>query len=211
MSRSEIRCHWADRSEEMTAYHDHEWGVPLHDERRLFELLVLEGAQAGLSWSTVLSRRDGYRKAFDGFDPRSIATFGQADIDRLLEDPGIIRNRRKIESVVDNAKAYVRLEHEALTLDGLVWSFVGGVAVQNQWRTLDEVPSSTEASMSLSRGLRQRGFNFVGPTICYAFMQSAGLVNDHVRSCFRWRELAHSGPGRSKPMHRTRKGYGRRT
>ena len=173
----------------MVAYHDEEWGVPSHDERHLFELLTLEGAQAGLSWSTILRKREGYRRAFAGFDPDAVARFGEHDVERLLADEGIVRHRGKIESTVDNARALLRLRDEQ-PFATYVWSFVGGEPRVNAWRALAELPAETEESKALSRDLRRRGFRFVGPTTLYAFMQAAGLVNDHVVGCFRYEPLA---------------------
>jgi DNA-3-methyladenine glycosylase I len=179
----------------MAAYHDEEWGVPVWDERGLYELLVLEGAQAGLSWSLVLRRRDGYRRAFAGFDPEAVARFGEADEARLLADPGIVRNRLKVASTVENARAVLRLREEG-GLARHLWAAVGGAPLQNRWRTLDELPAETAESRALSRELRRRGFRFVGPTICYALMQAAGLVNDHLVSCPRHAEVAALAAGR---------------
>jgi DNA-3-methyladenine glycosylase I len=174
----------------MLEYHDTEWGVPLHDDRALFELLILEGAQAGLSWTTVLNRRDGYRRAFAGFDIPTVAAFGPEDESRLLADPGIIRNRAKVASAIGNAQAARRVAAEEGSLDQYLWSFVWGKPIQNRWQTLGELPAETDESRAMSRDLRRRGFSFVGPTICYAFMQSAGLVNDHQVGCFRYAEVA---------------------
>jgi DNA-3-methyladenine glycosylase I len=185
-----VRCAWAGADPLYRAYHDREWGVPLHDERRLFELLLLEGAQAGLAWITILRKRAGYRRAFDRFDPRRIAAYPPGKIRALLADPGIVRNRLKVEAAVRNARAYLALRQEAGGLDPFVWAFVGGRPRQNAWRTPREVPARTPESDALSRALRQRGFAFVGSTICYAFMQAAGLVNDHTVDCFRHRALA---------------------
>jgi len=174
----------------MLAYHDTEWGVPLHDDRALFELLILEGAQAGLSWTTILNRREGYRNAFAGFDPATVAAFGPDDEARLLADAGIIRNRAKVRSAIDNAQAALRVVAEQGSLDRYIWSFVDGRPIQNRWERLGELPAETDASRAMSRDLKRRGFSFVGPTICYAFMQSAGLVNDHQIGCFRYAEVA---------------------
>lgn len=177
----------------MQAYHDLEWGVPLHDDRALFELLILEGAQAGLSWSTILRRRDGYRRAFANFDVRRIAAFGPEDVERLLGDAGIIRNRQKILATIENARQVVALvDGEKQSFDQYVWSFVDGRPIVHHYKELGELPAKTPESERLSQALRKRGFGFVGPTICYAFMQSAGLVNDHVVSCFRYTELVKS-------------------
>ena len=181
MSASVERCDWAGTDPLYVAYHDTEWGVPIRDPRRLFELLCLEGAQAGLAWITILRKRDGYRAAFDAFDPERMAAYDDADRARLLADAGIVRNRAKIDAFIGNARAYLDLDD----FSGLLWSFVDGEPVINRWRTLDEVPAETDTSRAMSRELRSRGFRFVGPTICYALMQSAGLVDDHLVSCFR--------------------------
>jgi DNA-3-methyladenine glycosylase I len=174
----------------MLEYHDTEWGVPLHDDRALFELMILEGAQAGLSWTTVLNRRDGYRRAFAGFDIPTVAAFGPEDEARLLANPGIIRNRAKVASAIGNAQAALRVATDEGSLDRYLWSFVEGGPIQNQWQALGDLPADTDESRAMSRDLRRRGFSFVGPTICYAFMQSAGLVNDHQVGCFRYAEVA---------------------
>lgn len=185
------RCEWVPEGDALyTAYHDEEWGVPSHDDRHLFELLVLEGAQAGLSWSTILRKRDGYRRAFAGFDPERVARFGRREIDRLLGDPGIVRNRLKVESAVANAGAALAVRETFGSLDAYLWRFVDGRPRRNRFRTLAQIPSETAESRAMSRDLRRRGFRFVGPTICYAFMQAAGLVNDHVVTCFREPEVA---------------------
>jgi DNA-3-methyladenine glycosylase I len=181
VSASVERCRWAGTDPLYVAYHDTEWGVPIRDPRRLFELLCLEGAQAGLAWITILRKRDGYRAAFDAFDPERMAAYDDADRARLLADAGIVRNRAKIDAFIGNARAYLDLDD----FSGLLWSFVDGEPVINRWRTLDEVPAETDASHAMSRALRSKGFRFVGPTICYALMQSAGLVDDHLVSCFR--------------------------
>jgi len=173
----------------MLAYHDEEWGVPSHDDRHLFELLTLEGAQAGLSWSTILRKRDGYSRAFVGFDPEEVARFNSEDVERLLGDPGIVRNRLKVESAVSNAARVLEVREELGSFDAYVWSFVDGTPIVGRFRTLQELPAETDLSRALSRDLKRRGFRFVGPTVCYAFMQAAGLVNDHVVGCFRFREL----------------------
>jgi DNA-3-methyladenine glycosylase I len=180
------RCTWAGDDPLYVAYHDREWGVPLHDDRKLFELLILEGAQAGLAWITILRKREGYRAAFDGFDPSRIAGYGRRKIESLLKDPGIVRNRAKVLGTVQNARAFARVCEEAGSFDRHVWSFVGGRPRQNQRASMKDVPAETEESRALSRDLKKRGFTFVGPTICYAFMQAAGLVNDHVVTCFRY-------------------------
>jgi DNA-3-methyladenine glycosylase I len=181
------RCPWVpEEIPEYLAYHDEEWGVPSHDDRHLFELLVLEGAQAGLSWLTILRKREGYRRAFAGFDVEAVARFGEHDVERLLGDAGIVRHRGKIEAAVANARAALELD----SLDGFLWSFVGDEPIQNRWRKLGEIPAETAESKAMSKELKRRGFRFVGPTTCYAFMQAAGLVNDHTVDCFRYREVA---------------------
>ena len=187
------RCAWGTSDPLYVDYHDREWGVPLHDERALFELLCLEGAQAGLAWITILRKRDGYRRAFDGFHPDRLAGYGDDDVARLLADTGIVRNRAKVNSVLGNARAYLRLADDIGSVGGYLWSFVGGRPVQNRWRSMADVPAETDASRAMSRDLRRRGFSFVGPTIMYAFMQSAGMVNDHVVDCFRHPEVAALG------------------
>ena len=188
--RSTSRCEWADGSDPLYVdYHDGEWGVPSHDDHHLFEMIVLEGAQAGLSWSTILHKRAGYRRAFAGFEPEKIARFGVRKIERLLQDPGIVRNRLKVESAVANAKATLVVQDELGSLDAYLWSFVGGSPIDGRRRSLDAIPSETTESKAMSKDLKRRGFRFVGPTVCYAFMQAAGLVNDHVVTCFRYREV----------------------
>jgi len=184
------RCEWAPSDDPLyVAYHDEEWGVPSHDERHLYEMLTLEGAQAGLSWSTILRKRDGYREAFAGFDPARVARFTARDTERLLADPGIVRNRLKVESTIANARAVLALRETGDSLDALLWGFVDGEARQNRRRTLADLPAQTDESRAMSRELKRRGFRFVGPTVCYALMQAVGMVNDHVVSCFRHDEL----------------------
>ena len=190
MTDSRPRCPWGTTDPLYLAYHDTEWGIPLHDDRRLFELLNLEGAQAGLAWITILRKRDGYRRAFDGWDPEVIAAYGPDEEARLLADPGIVRNRAKVRAAIGNARAYLSMTDAPGAFDRHLWSFVGGTPIQNRWTALGGVPAETDASRALSRDLRNRGFKFVGPTIVYAFMQSAGLVNDHLVSCFRHAELS---------------------
>ena len=181
-----LRCEWVPEGDPLyLTYHDEEWGVPSHDERHLFEMLVLEGAQAGLSWSTILRKRDGYRHAFAGFEAEKVARFTARDVERLLADPGIVRNRLKVESAVANARATIALGG----LDELLWSFVGGAPIVNRWGTVSELPSETAESRAMSKELKRRGFRFVGPTVCYSLMQACGLVNDHVIGCFRYREV----------------------
>jgi DNA-3-methyladenine glycosylase I len=180
------RCEWAVGSDElMLAYHDEEWGVPSHDDRHLFELLTLEGAQAGLSWSTILRKREGYRRAFAGFDPAAVARFGPKDVERLLADPGIVRNRLKIESTVNNASRVLEVQEELGSLDAYLWAFVDGQPIVNHFRTLAELPAETDLSKAVSKDLKRRGFRFIGPTAIYAFMQSVGMVDDHTVDCFR--------------------------
>jgi DNA-3-methyladenine glycosylase I len=174
----------------MVAYHDEEWGVPSYDDRHLFEMLTLEGAQAGLSWTTILRKRDGYRRVFAGFDPAVVAAFTEQDVERLLEDPGIVRNRLKVESTIVNAGRVLEVQAEYGSLASYVWDFVGGEPVVGRFRTLSELPAETPLSKALSKDLKRRGFRFVGPTVCYAFMQTVGLVNDHTVDCYRYRELA---------------------
>jgi len=184
------RCEWAAGSDAlMLTYHDEEWGTPSRDDRHLFEMLTLEGAQAGLSWQTILNKREGYRRAFAGFDPARVARFDARTVERLLQDPGIVRNRAKIESTVSNAKAVLRVQGELGSLAGYLWSLVGGEPVRNRWRRLTELPAETAESKAMSKDLKERGLRFVGPTICYAFMQAVGMVNDHTVDCFRWREV----------------------
>jgi DNA-3-methyladenine glycosylase I len=183
------RCGWA-KGENYIAYHDDEWGVPVHDDRVWFEFLILEGAQAGLSWSTILNKREAYRKAFAKFDPRKVARFDEAKMRELIENPGIVRNRLKIRSTVSNAAAFLAVQKEFGTFDRYIWSFTGGKVLQNRRKTLTDVPASTAESDAMSKDLRKRGFNFVGSTICYAFMQATGMVNDHLVTCFRHKDLA---------------------
>ncbi len=182
-------ANWKKTDPLMVAYHDIEWGVPLHDDRKLFEFLVLEGAQAGLSWMTVLKKRENYRKAFDRFDPQKVARYDKAKIRKLLGDAGIIRNRLKIESAVTNAKAYLKVQEEFGSFDAYSWRFVDGVPIINRWKTLNQMPATSFISEAFSKDLKQRGFRFVGSTIMYAHMQAVGMVNDHTTDCFRYREL----------------------
>ena len=182
------RCAWA-QSEQNIKYHDEEWGVPQHDDCVLFEFLILEGAQAGLSWSTILNKREHYRRAFSGFDPARVARYNEAKLNLLLLDPGIVRNRLKIAAAVQNAKAFLAVQKEFNTFDAYVWQFVGGRPIQNAWRAMKSVPARTKESERMSKDLLKRGFRFVGPTICYAFMQAVGIVNDHLVDCYRYREV----------------------
>ena len=201
MSPSVKRCAWA-RSEQDIAYHDAEWGVPVHDDRVLFEFLVLEGAQAGLSWSTILNKRAHYRRAFAGFDPAKVARFTPADVDRLVQDAGIVRHRQKIASAVTNARAFLAVQAEHGSFARYLWSFVGGAPKINRWRSPRQVPARTVESDALSKELKRRGFSFVGSTICYAFMQAVGMVNDHLVSCAQYRaprpRAARAGGGASR-------------
>ena len=186
--REKPRCEWA-RDEPNIRYHDEEWGVPQHDDRALFELLILEGAQAGLSWSTILNKRDGYRRAFDNFDARRIARYDVRKLTELLADPEIVRNRLKIAAAVENAKAFLEVQTEFGSFDSYIWRFAGNGPIQNSWRSLRELPARTAESDAMSKDLGKRGFKFVGSTICYAYMQATGMVNDHVVGCFRYREV----------------------
>ena len=180
----QIRCSWVGSDPLYIQYHDTEWGRPLHNDRRLFEFLILEGAQAGLSWLTILKKRDNYRLAFDDFDPRTVAGYDEARIEQLLTDSGIIRNRLKITAAVHNARAFLKVQQEFGRFDSYIWRYVGGRPIRNAWKTIAEIPSQTDVSAAMSRGLKERGFKFVGPTICYAFMQAVGMVNDHTTDCF---------------------------
>lgn len=183
------RCEWAGEEGLMLAYHDQEWGSPVHDDRILFEFLLLEGAQAGLSWSTILNKRENYRRAFDNFEPRLIAAYDDAKVAELLQDAGIVRNRLKVAAAIANAIAFTQVQAEFGSFDGYIWSFVDGRPVVNAWKTLAELPAQTPVSEAMSRDLKRRGFKFVGPTICYAFMQAVGMVNDHLVTCFRYNEV----------------------
>jgi DNA-3-methyladenine glycosylase I len=197
MAETQRRCWLGAPDPLMEAYHDAEWGVPVHDDRRHFEFLILEGAQAGLSWRTVLQRREGYQRAFASFDPERVARFTPARIEKLLADPGIIRNRAKVTSVVTNARAFLKVQKAFGSFDAFIWSFLGGKTRVSGWRSLKEIPAKTAESEALSKEMARRGFRFVGPTIIYSHMQACGLVNDHLVSCFRHRELAKlARPGR---------------
>jgi DNA-3-methyladenine glycosylase I len=184
------RCDWSAYGPNLLAYHDAEWGVPSHDDRHLFELLTLQGAQAGLSWTTILRKREGYQSRFAGFDPEAVARFTPVDVERLLADPEIVRNRAKIESTISNATCVLRVQDEFGSLDEYLWRHVDGAPIVGRWRTTAEIPAETAESRALSKDMKRRGFRFVGPTSCYAFMQAAGMVNDHVVDCFRYTELA---------------------
>lgn len=187
------RCAWCGDDPLYLRYHDEEWGVPVHDDRRHFEFLILEGAQAGLSWITVLRKREHYREAFAGFDPERVARFGKREVERLLKNPGIVRNRLKIESAVKNARAFLDVQDAFGGFDNYIWPFVGGKPIQNRWTEMKQVPATTPESDALSKDLKKRGFSFVGSTIIYAHMQAIGMVNDHVVGCFRHRQLAKPG------------------
>jgi len=183
------RCGWSITDPLMIEYHDNEWGVPVHDDRKHYEFIVLDGAQAGLSWQTVLRKREAYREAFDNFDFGKVARYNEKKIDELLENPGIIRNKLKINSAVQNAKAFLDVRKEFGTFDKYIWQFVGGSPIHNSWKSLRELPAKTPVSDAMSKDMKKRGFNFVGSTICYAYMQAAGMVNDHTTGCFRYKEL----------------------
>jgi len=183
------RCKWAGSDPLLISYHDDEWGVSAHDDCHLFEMLTLEGAQAGLSWLTILRKREHYRRAFDGFDPERVAGYSEADVHRLLSDSGIVRNRLKIDSAIRNARSVLAVQKEHGSLDAFLWRYVGGHPIQNHWQVLDELPARTPQSDLMSKELKKRGFNFVGTTICYAFMQAVGMVNDHTVNCFRYAQV----------------------
>jgi DNA-3-methyladenine glycosylase I len=183
------RCSWAISSQQYLGYHDKEWGVPVHDDRKLFEMLILEGVQAGLSWSLILNKRAGYSRAFDGFDAHSIAQYDDRKVQELLADPEIVRNRLKIQAAIRNARAFLEMQSQHGSFDAFLWQFVDGQPLQNAWQTLQEIPASTKESDMMSKELKRHGFTFVGTTICYAFMQAVGMVNDHIVECFRWREV----------------------
>jgi DNA-3-methyladenine glycosylase I len=187
------RCEWADKNELERSYHDNEWGVPVHDDRSLFEFLVLEGAQAGLSWSTILQKREGYRKAFDNFDAGKISRYSEADVSRLLGNSEIIRNRLKINAAITNARLVLKIQEQFESFDRYIWQFVNGRPIQNSWKKMTDIPPSSPESEAMSKDLQKRGFKFVGATICYAFMQAVGMVNDHTVSCFRYEELKNIG------------------
>jgi DNA-3-methyladenine glycosylase I len=193
------RCEWAGTDPRMIAYHDVEWGTPSRDDAHLFEMLTLEGAQAGLSWSTILNKREGYRRAFRGFDPAAVARTRPASIDRLMADPGIVRNRLKIESTLHNAKRVVEVQRTDGSFAAFVWSFVGDRPIVNAWRSLERIPSETAESRAMSKELKRRGFRFVGPTVCYAFMEAVGIVNDHVAHCFRFPEIVETYERMDRP------------
>ncbi len=187
------RCGWCLKFEQYVAYHDEEWGVPVHDDRKHFEFLILEGAQAGLSWATILKKRDGYRKVFADFDPSKVSRFTPARIEKILLDPGVVRNRLKVQAAVNNAKKFLEVQKECGTFDEYIWSFVGGKSIVNRWKRLSEIPATSEESDKLSADLIKRGFKFVGSTVIYAHMQACGLINDHLVDCWRYRALAKQG------------------
>lgn len=189
-TKSQDRCSWCGEHDLYVAYHDMEWGVPLHDDNKLFEFLILEGAQAGLSWLTILKKRDAYRKAYYQFDVKKVARFNSRSIERLINNAGIVRNRLKIEASIDNARVFLTVQEEFGSFDKFIWQYVNHQPRQNRWRRLRDIPASTDISIQMSKDLQQRGFRFVGPTICYAFMQAVGMVNDHVVDCFRYRQVA---------------------
>lgn len=192
------RCKWAGSDPLYRAYHDDEWGVPAHDDRRLFEMLMLEGAQAGLAWITILRKRENYRKAFDGFDPHKVSRYTDRRLEKLLTNEGIVRNRLKVAAARTNARAFLAVQEEAGSFDDYIWQFVGGKQVQNRHRTLKDIPATTAESDAMSKDLKKRGFTFVGSTICYAFMQAVGMVNDHVIGCYRYKELNPAPRRRSR-------------
>jgi len=183
------RCAWALASQQNIDYHDKEWGVPVHDDRKLFEMLILEGVQAGLSWSLILNKRAGYLKAFDGFDANKIARYDERKVQELLANPQIVRNKLKIQAAIRNARVFLQVQSDAGSFDAFIWQFVDGRPQQHTWRTMQDIPAMTKESDAMSKQLKQRGFTFVGSTICYAFMQSVGIVNDHIVECFRWQEV----------------------
>ena len=184
-----MRCEWCGTDPLYIKYHDEEWGVPVHDDRKLFEFLILEGAQAGLSWITILKKRENYIKAFDNFDPVKVSRYSEKKIEKLLQNPGIVRNKLKINSAVGNAKAFLKIQKEYGSFDKYIWSFVGGKPIINKWKSLKEIPAITKESDAMSKDLKKHGFKFVGSTICYAFMQAVGMVNDHTEKCFRYKGL----------------------
>ena len=186
---SKVRCGWVGKDNLMQTYHDEEWGVPVYDDKMLFELLILEGAQAGLSWSTILKRREGYRKAFDNFDVVKVANYSETDFNRLIENKEIIRNKLKIRSAIKNAKQFIKVQKEFGSFNDYIWNFIDNKPIHNEFKSLSEIPASTQLSEQISKDLKKRGFNFIGPTICYAFMQSIGMVNDHIVECYRYKEV----------------------
>ncbi len=186
---SKQRCEWANSSALYLEYHDSEWGVPVHEERKLFEFLILEGAQAGLSWSTILNKRQAYIQAFDNFEPAIVANYNDTKVQALLANPGIVRNRLKIQAAIQNARSFLKVQDQFGSFDTYIWQFVDGKPIQNSWKSLQEIPATTKESDAMSKELKKLGFTFVGSTICYAFMQAVGMVNDHMVDCFRWQEV----------------------
>ena len=186
---SKQRCEWANSSALYLEYHDSEWGLPVHEERKLFEFLILEGAQAGLSWSTILNKRQAYIQAFDNFEPAIVANYNDTKVQALLANPGIVRNRLKIQAAIQNARSFLKVQDQFGSFDTYIWQFVDGKPIQNSWKSLQEIPATTKESDAMSKELKKRGFTFVGSTICYAFMQAVGMVNDHIIACFRWQEV----------------------
>ena len=186
---SKQRCEWANSSALYLEYHDSEWGVPVHEERKLFEFLILEGAQAGLSWSTILNKRQAYIQVFDNFEPTKVANYNDTKVQALLANPGIVRNRLKIQAAIQNARSFLKVQDQFGSFDTYIWQFVDGKPIQNSWKSLQEIPATTKESDAMSKELKKRGFTFVGSTICYAFMQAVGMVNDHMVDCFRWQEV----------------------
>ena len=198
------RCEWSEGSDLMIVYHDEEWGVPIHDDRKLFEFIVLDAFQAGLSWSTILNKRANFRKAFDNFEAHKIVRYTDRKVERLLTDPGIVRNRQKVLATVSNARVFLDIQKVSGSFDAFIWQFVGGRPKHNAWKSLQQIPASTQESDAMSRTLKEKGFKFVGSTICYAFMQAAGLVNDHLVSCFRYRELKSLRPAGERSGRQTK-------
>jgi DNA-3-methyladenine glycosylase I len=192
MITTKIRCEWASNDPLIIEYHDREWGVPVHDDLLLFEFLILEGAQAGLSWTTILRKRESYRRAFDGFDPVVVAGYDDRKVEELMANQGIVRNRRKIQAAIDNARAFIMIQKEFGSFDAYIWRFVGNRPIRNSWKNLTDLPAETKESRQMSTDLKKRGFSFVGPTICYAFMQAVGMVNDHTVDCFRYSEISNT-------------------
>ncbi|MCP4254023.1 MAG: DNA-3-methyladenine glycosylase I [Candidatus Scalindua sp.] len=205
---AKTRCEWGTVSQLYIDYHDNEWGVPVHDDRKLFEFLILEGAQAGLSWETVLKKREGYRKAFSNFDPVKVSRYGDKKIEALMGNKGIIRNRLKITSAINNAKRFLEVQKEFGSFDSYIWQFVDGKTITNRFKSVQEIPATTEVSDAMSKDLKKRGFKFVGPTICYAHMQATGMVNDHVVGCFRYKEIkgTHRKGAKSAKVKKKREG-----
>jgi DNA-3-methyladenine glycosylase I len=198
----EKRCPWPADNAQMIAYHDAEWGVPVNDDKQLFGKLVLDGFQAGLSWAIILRKRDGFLNAFDGFDPETMARYDARRVAKILRDPGIVRNRQKVQSAIGNARAFLKMKDAGESFDAFLWQFVGGAPKINAWKTLKRLPAETKESQAMSKALIERGFRFVGPTICYAFMQAVGMVNDHLVTCYRYAELTSRAPGTGRTAGR---------